>query len=63
MLESVLVDLHSLIETSVMAVEAINCSYFFGLCKPFIVEVNIVVNAVRKSSLDGMVLTQAMVAV
>jgi len=49
-LESVLVDLHSLIEASMMAVEAINRSYFFGLCKPFIVEVNIVVNAVRKSS-------------
>lgn len=50
MLEGVLVNLHSLIETSVMAVEAINCSYFFSLRKLFIVEVDIVVNTVRKSS-------------
>jgi hypothetical protein len=62
-LKRVLVNLHSLIKASLMAVEAINRSDFFGLCKPLIVKINIVVKTVRKSSEDPVVLTQAMAAI
>lgn len=61
-LERVLVDLHSLVESGVMAVEAIKCSDSFGLGKTLIVKVDVVVMAVRKSSEDAVVLTQTKVA-
>jgi len=46
-----------------MAVKAVDCSNSFGLGMPFIVEVNIVVNAIRKSSQNLVVLRQAMATV
>jgi len=46
-----------------MAVKAVDCSDSFGLGMPFIVEVNVVVNAIRKSSQDLVVLRQAILTV
>lgn len=63
MLKRVLVNLYSLIEAIMMAVEAVNCSDSFSLGKSLIIEVNIVMNAIRKSSQNRVVLRQAVVTV